>query len=220
MRMALEFSKSGAAKYISHLDLQRAFSRVFRRSGLPVKLSSGFNPHYVFSFASALPLGIASECECVEINLANPISPKDCLSAIGLKMPPGLTAKRAVIIRDNAPKLMASLKKASYLAYTDTGDFEQVVLAVREIMGSNEIIAIKKQNHRSINIRNMILNLTASDGKIDMLLSASAQSTLRPDIVMQTIENSVGRLYARIIRTGLYTDINGQSYPLLTAFAL
>ena len=63
MRIGLEFEKKDTAKYISHLDLQRAFQRAIRRSKLPVALSSGFNPHYKVSFASALALGIISECE-------------------------------------------------------------------------------------------------------------------------------------------------------------
>lgn len=222
MRMALEFSKKDAAKYISHLDLQRAFSRVFRRSGLPVKLSLGFNPHYVFSFASALPLGIESECECVEINLTDSVNPQDFLLAVGREMPPGLSAKRAVPLCESAPKLMAALDKTAYTAYIDTGNFEQVITAINMIMSSSEVLAVKKQGsqQKSINIRNMILNLNCADGRVDMLLSASQQSTLRPDVLMQTIERYTGRLYAKIIRTGLFTDINGESVPLLTAFMM
>ncbi len=222
MRLALEFSKKGAAKYISHLDLQRAFSRALRRSGMPVKLSLGFNPHYVVSFASALPLGIESECECVEIALASPVQPRDFLLSVAREMPPGLLVKRAVVLSENAPKLMAALERAAYCAYIETGCFERVVSAVDSIMDSDEVLTVKRRDdkQKSVNIRDMILELSCADGKVDMLLLASQKSTLRPDVVMRAIETRTGRLYADIVRTGLFTETNGVSVPLFTAFAL
>ena len=38
------FSKDKDMKYISHLDLQRTFTRALRRGAIPVALSKGFNP--------------------------------------------------------------------------------------------------------------------------------------------------------------------------------
>ena len=45
MRIGIKFQRKGLKKYVSHLDMQRLFARALRRSGLPVKYSSGFNPH-------------------------------------------------------------------------------------------------------------------------------------------------------------------------------
>ena len=105
MRMALEFAKTGAARYISHLDLQRAFSRAIRRSGLPVKLSEGFNPHYVVSFASALAVGMESAAECVEMALSQDVATDEFLLRIAKALPPGLEARRAVrLSRDRAKR--------------------------------------------------------------------------------------------------------------------
>ena len=103
MRIGLEFAKTGAARYISHLDLQRAFSRAIRRSGLPVKLSEGFNPHYVVSFASALALGMESLCECVEMALAKNVTAEEFLLRMAKALPPGLEARRAVVLAEGAP---------------------------------------------------------------------------------------------------------------------
>ena len=40
----LLFSKTGRAKYISHLDLMRTFQRAFARAGIAIKHTEGFNP--------------------------------------------------------------------------------------------------------------------------------------------------------------------------------
>ena len=38
------FQKTGNAVYISHLDLMRLFQRSFKRAGLPLTHTQGFNP--------------------------------------------------------------------------------------------------------------------------------------------------------------------------------
>lgn len=55
------FTKLGNLQYISHLDLQRAVSRMLVRSGLPITYSEGFNPHPRLNIA--LPLSIYQEGE-------------------------------------------------------------------------------------------------------------------------------------------------------------
>ncbi|MGN0568507.1 MAG: TIGR03936 family radical SAM-associated protein, partial [Acutalibacteraceae bacterium] len=40
----LWYKKQGAAKYASHLDLVRCFSRAVRRAGIPICYTEGFNP--------------------------------------------------------------------------------------------------------------------------------------------------------------------------------
>ena len=46
----IRFSKTGQAKYISHLDINRVFSRAFLRTGLNLWYTEGFNPHPYMSF--------------------------------------------------------------------------------------------------------------------------------------------------------------------------
>ena len=44
------FSKSGTAKYISHLDLMHTMERAFLRAGITIRHTAGFHPHpYVLS---------------------------------------------------------------------------------------------------------------------------------------------------------------------------
>ena len=57
MRIIAVFEKSSRIRHIGHLDIQRAFQRGLRRSGLPVAYSNGFNPHILITFASALSTG-------------------------------------------------------------------------------------------------------------------------------------------------------------------
>ena len=56
-------------KFIGHLDLMRYFQKVFRKAGLPVAYSQGFNPHQIMSFAAPLGVGLTSEGEYVDVEV-------------------------------------------------------------------------------------------------------------------------------------------------------
>ena len=73
MRLRLTFTKTDSLKYIGHLDLHRTLERTLRRAGLPIAYSQGFNPQPRMNLAEALPLGITSECEVMDVWCEKPI---------------------------------------------------------------------------------------------------------------------------------------------------
>mgnify|MGYP003564737960 CR=1 FL=1 len=66
------FEKTGNARYISHLDLMRVFQRAFKRAGLPLTHTQGFNPRPSVSIALPLSLGVESQCELLDFELERP----------------------------------------------------------------------------------------------------------------------------------------------------
>jgi radical SAM-linked protein len=219
MRIGIEFSKTGMAKYISHLDLQRAFSRAIRRSNLPVKLSQGFNPHYVMSFASALALGIKSECECVEMALSEEVDTKVFLFALSNALPPGIEAKSAVRLAEGAPKLMAAVREAQYSVVFADVDMDMINAAVCDIMSQSEIIATKKAKGKikQFDMRAMIVSLEVDHDKLVMRLVAAPLGSLKPEFVLAELKKRVGELSASVTRTKLLAHSGGKAIDLLTA---
>lgn len=65
----LLFQKTGNAIFISHLDLMRLFQRAFKRAGLPLTHSQGFNPRPSVSIALPLSVGVESYCELLDFDL-------------------------------------------------------------------------------------------------------------------------------------------------------
>jgi len=63
------FEKTGNARYISHLDLMRLFQRSFKRAGLALTHTKGFNPRPSVSIALPLSLGVESICELLDFEL-------------------------------------------------------------------------------------------------------------------------------------------------------
>lgn len=65
----LLFEKTGNAVWISHLDTMRLFQRAFKRAGLPLTHTQGFNPRPSVSIALPLSVGVESKCELLDFDL-------------------------------------------------------------------------------------------------------------------------------------------------------
>lgn len=65
----LLFEKTGPAVWISHLDLMRLFQRAFKRAGLHLTHTQGFNPRPSVSIALPLSVGVESCCELLDFEL-------------------------------------------------------------------------------------------------------------------------------------------------------
>lgn len=80
-------------KYISHLDLMRLLMRAFRRSGLPLKMTQGFNPHPKLSMRRALKLGLESDREEAAIVLREEVGLEEFREWLSKQLPEGIHIK-------------------------------------------------------------------------------------------------------------------------------
>ena len=67
--LRLLFEKTGNAVWMSHLDLMRVFQRAFKRAGLSLTHTQGFNPRPSVSIALPLSVGVESVCELLDFEL-------------------------------------------------------------------------------------------------------------------------------------------------------
>jgi radical SAM-linked protein len=87
------FSKKGAMRFISHLDLMRLFMRAFRRADLPLKITQGFSPHPKFSIKRALKLGLESENEEALVVLQDLVKNEEFKERLQKELPEGIEIK-------------------------------------------------------------------------------------------------------------------------------
>jgi radical SAM-linked protein len=76
-KIRCRYTKTGKAKYISHLDLMATMQRVYLRAGVKLKYSEGFNPHPYMSVALPLPVGCESLCELMDIEVVDESLPPE-----------------------------------------------------------------------------------------------------------------------------------------------
>ena len=84
------FEKRRRAKYISHLDLMRCMTRAFKRAGVPIWYTEGFNPHAYLMFPLALSLGCESGCECMDFRIDGDMTPEEAMQRLNAVLPADL----------------------------------------------------------------------------------------------------------------------------------
>ncbi len=99
----LLFEKCGSAVWISHLDLMRLFQRGFKRAGLPLKHTQGFNPRPSVSIALPLSVGTESICELLDFELEDTqLSCDEILNRLNTVLVDGI---KVICVYDNGRKI-------------------------------------------------------------------------------------------------------------------
>lgn len=213
LRLRATFKKTGRAKYISHLDLNRCMLRIFRRSKLPVWYTEGFNPHPYYSFALALSLGFESDCEIMDFNITDDNMPlsviKDRLNEV---MPEGMG------IVDIAPQKnkITVIAKAEYEFDLKADDVQGGYDAVEKLLAADEIL-IEKKTKKGIKTVDLkpdteIVSLEKTEGAVHMVmrLPAGTKTNYNPTLFVEALRKSCKIPFemANIRRTGILCENN------------
>lgn len=216
-KIIIKYSRDGAAKYISHLDMQRTFGRAIRRAQLPAEYSQGFNPHIVMSFASPLSVGYATKGDYLELNLESRVDAcrvKDALNAV---MPRDIRILDVHEAGIHAKKLMAQNYSARYLIYfhfENEEEYDKIITAARKLMASETYMATDRRG-RELDIRPLILEMEpAEKNAVCVLLKNASDGALNPAVVAMAL-CSAGDVAAEydICREDCFALENGEMKP-------
>lgn len=181
MKLLLRLEKGEKVKYISHLDMQRLFQRALRRAKLPCAYSQGFNPHMLVSFACALPVGVCSKAEYVEVVLERFVPPTECMARLNEVLPDGVKILNACEPKDTDPTVGSVIALAEYsFMLKDSGSVQD---KLDSMLKKQEILIEKKtkKGFATVNVRNMIHSVKQKDNMLYATLSCSNSENLRAD---------------------------------------
>jgi radical SAM superfamily enzyme YgiQ (UPF0313 family) len=108
------FRKAGRARFLSHLDLNRAFGRAFRRAGVRLKYTQGFNPKPNLAFTPALALGAEGHREAVDFQLGRLEREQDLIEGLNRALPEGIEVQSVALLQPGDPSLTADVTAARY----------------------------------------------------------------------------------------------------------
>ncbi len=159
------FVKGETVRYISHLDMLHTFERAVRRAHIPMSYSRGYNPHPSLIFGMALSLGVSSECEAMDMGLAEKCDIQETLDKANQALPRDLQLLEGQF---TPPKnsIMAAVYAGTYVLLVQTeGGTARINQAIQQMMSSDEVMAVKKSKDSSkeVNIKHMIKDLQAWD---------------------------------------------------------
>lgn len=200
MKYVIRFEKTGVICYTSHLDIMKVFKRSFKRAGIRLAYSQGFNPHPKMGFAQPLSLGYRGHDEYIEFETAADYEEKngeEILEALRAIMPEGLT----LISIKEAPELKKTLASMTVAAEYEIliplsgpvcGDARELW---NRYMGQEAITTLKKQKKKKepvlVDIRPKIRSLTFNPKAdclvLDATLDAGSESNLSPELLIDTV---------------------------------
>lgn len=140
----LLFSKTGRAKYISHLDLMRTFQRAFARAHIQIKHTEGFHPHPFVSIALPLSVGYSSQCEILEFGLMGDIPREEVPARLTAAMPEGIIIHQCYQ-GENKLKELALVNYIMNFEYPE-GRPQETEPAMQELLRRESLVVQKKSN--------------------------------------------------------------------------
>ena len=184
-RVRIRFAKRGDLRWLSHLDLLRAWERLFRRAGLPLSMTEGFHPKPRMNFPSALAVGIAGEDEIVEIELCEERRAEDLAEQLPAFCPPGLEIRRVEIIPEGVRK--QHVRSATFTLPIPSERIPELKQQIERLLGQTEYFVTRETRKEPLDIRPWIDGLGVEDGELTMRLRVSHEGSVRPREILQAI---------------------------------
>jgi radical SAM-linked protein len=204
MRVRITYAKQGMLRYTGHLDLQRVWERVLRRSTLPVLYSQGFNPLPRLQLAGALPLGIESACEVMDFWLGERLELMAVAQALKVALPPGMDISDVCEVDLHAPALETQLKSAEYrVTFKETVDKIELEKKVAELLKADSLP--RERRGKAYDLRPLVEGLRIEpDGGLWMKLAVRPGATGRPEEVLAILD--IHCLLTSIVRQSITTQ--------------
>ena len=180
----LRFSKTGKLRFLSHHDLMRLFERAMRRSGLPLRMTEGYNPHPILSFPTALGLGIESLDEILEFELSAWNAPAKIEAELGSQLPEGIKLiKVEAFARKDRSAVEFVEYEARFTAETDPAAGAKAFLAKPEMWIERK----SDKGSKKVELRRYVIAIVTEPGRVLMRVRITDQGTAKPEEVLRAI---------------------------------
>ncbi|MCX5807782.1 MAG: TIGR03936 family radical SAM-associated protein, partial [Proteobacteria bacterium] len=122
-KITFRYAKYADARYIGHIDTMNILLRAIRSCGIQLKMHGKYHPLPKIALSDALPVGIESTCELVEIETDSDILHFGMLlKKINLKLPKGIKILEAIV-----GSLKDMVKEYSYILISeDEREMEEI----------------------------------------------------------------------------------------------
>ena len=185
----LTFSKTGAIKFLGHLELVTLFSRAIRRADIPVAYSAGFHPLPKIWFGQPLAVGIESIAENLEMELTEYGKPEEIKKRLNATLPDGIKVLEAVELPLKLQPISAIITDATYLICLENSRFllplrcEGLEELLNNFLKRGEVVIFKEREgkKKGINIRPLIKGLSLKgDNTIQLTLNRGTTGSVKP----------------------------------------
>ncbi len=193
------FSKTGRAKYISHLDLSNAVIRAMKRTKLPIWQTEGFNPRTYVTFMLPLSLGQEGLHEAMDFRLTEDLPYDEVKERLNAALPPDIRVTEVTVPKDRNTDITAARWQIGFSA-----DPEKL----RGLCEKEQICVEKrtKKGVSTIDIKPLMKDTEISGNELRVTLPAGNSFNINPMLIFEAYASEYGEPAKRlsILRTNIY----------------
>ncbi|MDX2495097.1 MAG: TIGR03936 family radical SAM-associated protein, partial [Desulfuromusa sp.] len=201
-RVRLKLSKLGRARMVGHLEYLKMFQRAVSRAKLPIRFSQGFHPMPKISYLEALPMGVSSEAELVDLELLSNTPVAQVINDINVQLPIGFKIIEGEIIPWKSPSPSAIVASSCYRVPLPESFPEDLPERISRFLDVDQILVsrIKKGIEKKIDIRSDVLELSQIGAELQIELIKGGPLQVAANVLGLEIED-IRRLGVR--KTGI-----------------
>ncbi len=212
-KIRMRYTKTGRLRFLSHLDLMTLVQRAAVRAHIPLAFSQGFNPHPKIAFGPALPVGMESETEYLDMETDAGIDLLNTAKALNNTLPQGMRILEMRVVPKNTASLSGSIERYTYAVEVPESHAPGLDERVREFLSRTAIVVEKDGKQKDIRPCIEAIDLTLSEGPALLTVTLQDQGQLKPR-VQDVLEQLWGMskeqfLLFRVKRSGLYYKEKG-----------
>lgn len=209
--LRLKCTKTGRARFLSHLDYAQVIKRALRMARVPLCVSRGFNKRDQLSFGFPLPLGVESECELLDCLLAADVK-AGFMEEINRVLPEGVHVLAA---QNNEGKqsIMAQTQLTSYRVTCSRSQAEEAA----EYCSDKEAVIEKKSKRgfHQVAIPDAIYSIETDENGLILMLHTGTADSLRIDNIVSFLRVRGIDTISRVVKTAVYSLEKGRTTSLM-----
>ncbi|MDH5638326.1 MAG: TIGR03936 family radical SAM-associated protein, partial [Nitrospinota bacterium] len=185
----LTYHKKESGKFHSHLETMAIIQRAFRAAGLEVAHSEGFHPQPRISFGPALPVGVESAEELLDVELLKYMEPWTVSGKLNTSLPDGFHFVEATQIGPKEKSISAATHGFTFRVKLHAPDRETFQLAVDTFMAAASV-PVQREGKKEKDIRPMVESLLLEPESMDLIFITKIDPTggfARPDEVVMAL---------------------------------
>ncbi|KIX13097.1 TIGR03960 family B12-binding radical SAM protein [Dethiosulfatarculus sandiegensis] len=182
LRFRLE--KTGPARYQGHLEMISQLVRSFRRAGVELAYSRGYHPHPHLKTDSALPLGVESLVETLEVGVYELGRVDEIAERVNWVLPLGLC------LADGRPKMpgekLAEPHEVTYMV-SNMGSFDKEALDAFEKASEFTMVRKTPKGNRTLDLKASVKELKIEEQGLFMVLAKAAGGRPKPYEILENV---------------------------------
>ncbi len=208
--LRIRYRRGEALKWTGHLDMVRVWDRLLRRAGVPVAYSQGYHPHPRIRYSPPLPVGLVSDDEYVDLDLAEPLAAEEVLRRLQAQAPEDLVPVAVLAVGERPEPLAARVEQIDYAFCPEEPEAFAERLNAFLQLDRYEIQRRKGSTTRSVDLRPFVDSVDCQrDGVWTLRLNVRDGATARLDELARAwgLGSSLGPGAKRL---GLYVRHEGR----------